>query len=742
MVQKIDRQELQLRFLQAIKGANYRYFEGLNPFRILLNGVEYWIYIKNLTSAHFTNSDVWRAQLPLREDFDPIKQSDIDFILLGYDGDNDVYATWNPIWVKQRLNSTDNVSLYSRYSLQKEARNRRNIKKMDLGNDGEVIVFPRELTLQFFENINSYFLNTGIYVAMGSKRRPEANESFKIFNNINNVELFAKHLINEGLSSITVGSYCHVIRFLISDGEITRNRKVFLQYDSLDNYQEAIPLFLAVPDIFAKNEKWHNLISAALRAYITFLCNNQLDAEETSVPNDLPTDSQSEQVVPLDATSTQDELFKRFSSLDTVEQFERSLFANKDYIRSTVKRYSRAIRFLIKQGFIEKYKVLFNNNTSYEQYSQSATIFFRVPEIHRINEERHHDYSAAMKQYIAFLTTNNTEYSRNPRTEVPEIKEYVVPELNHSIEDRPRDWEGEFTDENGKLTRIANPELIEKLRPELDKEYANLATAFNIVEDFYGDRFSNMEFSDWGRLFKQINWSNPYAPIRTHTSSDTQSRKTKSAILRVVTPTGKVIEHSNITTTYCEVIEEIGPEEVSILDIKHANVNIVSRTLDSKYAIYQRPIGDGWYVMTNSSTQTKYQDLIKICQEYNLDYEIEIVSLLPTPIRDSKDTSSRSSDRSKIRVKFPNGKIIQPSRVFEALIEVVKYAGPDRVRLLNIIVAGDNLILTNPKPIYVSACKPVGNGWLCNTYTSTPTKCNQIRLISDELGLNLEVELV
>ena len=37
------------------------------------------------------------------------------------------------------------------------------------------------MTRMFFINVGSYFLNTGDYVAMGSKRRPEANEAFKRF---------------------------------------------------------------------------------------------------------------------------------------------------------------------------------------------------------------------------------------------------------------------------------------------------------------------------------------------------------------------------------------------------------------------------------------------------------------------------------------------------------------------------------------------------------------------------------
>ena len=96
------------------KKDSFRFIKGINPCLIALNGVDFWIYQKNITSTAFTKrsalSDVNRIQLPKRDIFQPIKDSDIAFIFLGYDKDHDVYVTWNPYTTKQRLNITKNVS--------------------------------------------------------------------------------------------------------------------------------------------------------------------------------------------------------------------------------------------------------------------------------------------------------------------------------------------------------------------------------------------------------------------------------------------------------------------------------------------------------------------------------------------------------------------------------------------------------------------------------------------------------
>lgn len=755
MVQKFDRLTLQELFLEALNGANYRFIEGSNPFRILLNGKEYWIYIKNLTSAHFDNPDVWRAQLPQRDDFNPIKESATDFIMFGYDADNDVYATWNPIWVKQRLNGTGNVSFYSRLSLQQEVRLEKKFKRKQLSNEGEVVVFPRELIRMFFINVQSYFLAEGDYVAIGSKRRPEANESFRIFTDISNISRFAKHMADEDKSQVTISNYCRVVKTLLTDGTISRNRKIFYTYDSLKEYRNAIVQFVEIEEVKEKNAKWHNLISAALNAYLGYLIENLPDVSQEKndmpFPSDYQEDGIAEEVkadtpADIDANS----LFEYFCSETALQKFEEYL-RTKNYRPNTVKRYPHAIRFLLNAGLVQNHKGVFDSCSNYSEYCAAISRFIEIPDIRALNEMKHHDYSAALKQYVEFLCGTNScqEHNAVPKTlaDVNAVQYGVSENQNIASELVVHDWEAEYTDANGKLTRIANPELLDNLRPYLNTDYKKTAAALNAVETFYGERFPQMEFSDWGRLLDDIDWSDPYVhdePFGSNNPADGYDapKRSKTHVLRVEFPDGRIFQQNIVSDTYVTVIKEIGPELVDLVGLSHAGVGVVSKTLDSKYAKYQKPIGDGWYVMTNSPTVIKGEDLQTISDELELELKISLVPIDGTENSYTLNGDNNESTRSKIRVTFPDGRTICPSKVLEALIEVVKYAGAERVRELGINCCADNLILKTPAPRYEKPCKPVGNGWLCNTCSDTITKFNQITEISQKLNLGIRIELV
>ena len=112
--------------------------EAKNPCHIMFEGVEYYIYVKNLSSAYFSNPDVSRAQLTGVDTLLQIKESDALFILLGYDSDNRVFAAWNPHVAKQRIGTASSPSLYSRFSWQKEAAEHGDFITRELKNDGSI----------------------------------------------------------------------------------------------------------------------------------------------------------------------------------------------------------------------------------------------------------------------------------------------------------------------------------------------------------------------------------------------------------------------------------------------------------------------------------------------------------------------------------------------------------------------------------------------------------------------------
>jgi hypothetical protein len=151
--------DLMLTFLSHTSANDVKYIGGLNPFTIKVDGEEVFIYIKNLSPAQLSNNnpDIWRILLPMRDDFEKIKESSSPFILLGYDKDNDVYTTWNPYWCKQRLNVGKSVSLYSRLSLQQRVHENDKIEQLPLNNDGDVVCLPGNKIYEYIKNFKTYY---------------------------------------------------------------------------------------------------------------------------------------------------------------------------------------------------------------------------------------------------------------------------------------------------------------------------------------------------------------------------------------------------------------------------------------------------------------------------------------------------------------------------------------------------------------------------------------------------------
>lgn len=749
MAQKIDRQQLQLYFIEALEGAKVTLIDGLNPFHVEINGKEYYIYIKNLSPAYFQNPDVWRVQLPIKKEFDEIKESDVTFILLGYDADNDVYTTWNPTWTKQRLNNAESVSFYSRLSLQQEVQRTKEFKHLTLNNDGEVVAFPRKILRFFFATYSGLFQGSDDYVAMGSKKRPKANDAYKMFTDTANIPRFVKYMDEQSYSTVTANNYTRVIKTLLNDGTISRSRKIFLACNGIDEYLDVVDSFLEVSEVKEKNERWHYLLSDALRAYISFL--TQADA--------VPEVEDTEPSLDFEAKT---DLYAIITDPSVIDGFGDHLSSGKApnekvYSHNTISHYIRSIHLLTDEGHFERHKDIFDRYDTLNDLLKAFKEFLACPEIENMNVEVHHDYSAALKQYAYYLLINDgkkagfaptlTDYQHREPSSMrlqdsePEIQYDQEPDKSEDL-----DWETPFIDENGDLTKIANPTLIERLRPYLDTEYRELAAAYNEIDTFYGHRFDHMEMSAWGKLMNGIDWSNPY-PARNPQSAHTlqEPKRKKKSILKVEFPDGRVIQHPVAADTFAQVIDEHYPELIAEIGIVHAGVPLVSKDLDSKYADYQKPISDGWYVFTNMRTDRKRADLQKISDELGLGLKVSVVDpdngavVIPDSIVDVYGTSSI---RAKIRVEFPDGRIIQPSKVLEALVEVVKFAGPENVRALNMIVCGDNMITKNPMSQHITQCKPVSNGWLCNTCSSTQTKLEQIQRISDRLSLGIKAKLV
>ena len=95
--------------------------------------------------------------------------------------------------------------------------------------------------------------------------------------------------------------------------------------------------------------------------------------------------------------------------------------------------------------------------------------------------------------------------------------------------------------------------------------------------------------------------------------------------LRITLVDGKVIQESQAAETFRQFVMMVGPERVRTLGMTQCKVPLISNTLDSKYKRAQKPVGNGWYLMTNSNTQTKKRDIEHIARELNIKIKVDII---------------------------------------------------------------------------------------------------------------------
>lgn len=157
-IEKIKPEEL-LRLVREVldKSTSFEFISGVQPFLMSFEKEKFYVYIKNISSAYFSDRDkTTRAQLPIKPEFKKIKESDIPFIFLGYDGINDVFVCWNFHIAKERLNVGKSVSFYSRSFFQSEVKDGEFLRR-ELKNGDLPIFFKRSYIVEFFKNIHSFF---------------------------------------------------------------------------------------------------------------------------------------------------------------------------------------------------------------------------------------------------------------------------------------------------------------------------------------------------------------------------------------------------------------------------------------------------------------------------------------------------------------------------------------------------------------------------------------------------------
>lgn len=271
------------------KSDDFVYKSGSQPFLMSFKNEDFYVYIKNISSAYFSDRDkTTRAQLPIKKEFEEIKKSDKTFIFLGYDGINDVYVCWNFNVAKSRLNVGKSVSFYSRSFFQSEVKEGEFVRRL-LKNGDSPVFFKRTSLIDFFENVHSFFsIELGISEFEKVDYR-EFNLEKEFISYLKNYKKFSNNLIKKN--------------FKILKGKITLGLKKYFLNDIksiffIDNF---LVLNKLNQELFNQeeykelNDRHNNMYSYAFEIYIDFLKVNSLkntnnDSIINSPASNLPTE--------------------------------------------------------------------------------------------------------------------------------------------------------------------------------------------------------------------------------------------------------------------------------------------------------------------------------------------------------------------------------------------------------------------------------------------------------------------
>lgn len=249
--------------------SEFNFISGTQPFLMSYKDEEFYIYIKNVSSAYFSDRDkTTRAQLPIKPEFDRIKKSKRIFVFLGYDGLNDVYVCWNFHVAKERLNVGKSVSFYSRSFFQSEVTEGK-FTRQQLKNGDVPVFFKRSDLIKFFNEIHSFFPDsTNIELAFNLKLRSESLE-----------EKFAEYLkTHKKLSDKTIKNYSNALSGRITSG---LQRHFSLKISSIFLIDDPSVLFKLNNRLFRTDEYSElnhigkNMYSCAFDNYIEFVTSNK-----------------------------------------------------------------------------------------------------------------------------------------------------------------------------------------------------------------------------------------------------------------------------------------------------------------------------------------------------------------------------------------------------------------------------------------------------------------------------------
>lgn len=210
--------------------------------------------------------------------------------------------------------------------------------------------------------------------------------------------------------------------------------------------------------------------------------------------------------------------------------------------------------------------------------------------------------------------------------------------------------------------------------------------------------------------------------------------RAKKKLLRVIFPNGKVLCYKNTTETMIATMQELGVDIMSKVKLELCHLPLLSKEIHPKYKEWMKSVCDGWYLNTQSNSDSKFLQLNAINEQLSLGLTVELGDDFET--QDNPNKERRTKTKDKLLVKFPDGQYFANNSATDTFLEVIWEIGVDKIRQKEMSWCGKPLITTSK--MFNGQVQIDNQRWIIVPNT-TKDKVKLLRVIGAILRINMEI---
>lgn len=210
--------------------------------------------------------------------------------------------------------------------------------------------------------------------------------------------------------------------------------------------------------------------------------------------------------------------------------------------------------------------------------------------------------------------------------------------------------------------------------------------------------------------------------------------RARRKLLRVIFPNGKVLCYKSTTDTMIATMQELGDDVIANIKLQSCHLPLLSKEIYPKYKEWMKPVCNGWYLNTQSNSDTKFLQLNAINEQLSLGLKIELGEDFIA--QDNPNKEKRTRTKGEILVKLPDGQCFANNSITNTFLELIREIGIDKIKQKELTWCGKPLITTSK--MFNGQVRIDNERWIIVPNT-TKDKVKLLRVIGAMLRINMEI---